>query len=69
MLFAVKCNAHYPGYEVAHASDETQLRAQMPSWKSCKVDTSAILELPDGDIPDELTEKLKVWTDDFTKLH
>lgn len=69
MKFAVKCSKHYPGFEQAHAPNVDLLKSQFVSWNGCGVDTSAIIVLPDGEFDDELKEKLKVWTDEFTSKH
>lgn len=79
MEFAVKCSSHYPGYEVAHAPSVELLKSQFDSWRTCKVDKSAVVEIPDNfnmnaemkdDDPNlELKKKLHGWTKEFTDKH
>ena len=77
MVYAVKCSAHYPGYEIAHAPSVDLLKSQIDSWRTCKADPGSILEIPDGwnnkmqegEEGYELIATLKVWTDEFTKVH
>lgn len=79
MIFAVKCSSHYPGYEVAHAPSVDVLKSQTESWRSCKVEQAAIVEIPDGFNANatyedgttnaELQKKLTGWTKEFTDKH
>lgn len=69
MLFAIKCSKHYPGYEVAHAPTLELLKSQIDGWRTCQCDMVSITELPEGDIPEELTKKLAAWTEEFQKTH
>ena len=69
MVYAVKCNRHYPGYEVAHAPTLEVLKSQFPSWKTCEVG-DAIIELPEnGQYDEELSKKLMELTVEFQKTH